>query len=1285
LYLLHRLWTNGVGLSILVSFSISDLQSLSSWSVDTYDGLASEKIKNALDASQPSDEAIKIFFRRYFTDDMERFSCVTLYPLDKVSMTSFLEEYFEVVNEDYDDDIEKICEISGGIPLYGVELMKSVLTKSKLQLGNNGNGNNQASLTRDIESITTSAFHHRIEEVICYRMDKLDPTIQTLLKAAAVAVSYGNTFNLEILTFMLTDRERHLSIRRSQEFKSLLPMANESKKEDFGGSSRYLSLSDAIIELVQNGMFIQFAEKDIPTASNEGSPVKSTRTGGDGGSNPNSPAAHGYEHTILTSDIIEKSSFEFQIPIEQLTIYNLLIDEQKEYFHERLGYYWCKKLVRSSSSLTLKGCLPPLNQTMTVLGESFFLERLEEAYHWEKALLNPNAIIVYMIVGKYYKSVGKEYEWSQLIKTAFRLFQIMEEEVNTKIQPIEFNENLLFLLDIWLNNEGNPSFPSKEDAIKLHSIFKGMESSIQQVFTFLEGFLDYLPLFIKLLSSVVDIFVEQLEDCSLIDMIVRLKTTFIFTYLYYQLYVVRPNAGGGINGSALVVNANEGENSVMILASLRSIIVDNEQTRDLLFPLFGLALTCQYSIKRFYEIQFSEAFRFNYLDMIRGCYHWLFHHFYLFPVKSSCCYMIEKRMPFLKEVLKRTKEVNLTALNSFVKPNDKEQLMSIFEVQSLSFQILFDFFQCSSSSASTASTASLASPVWLTLMEELSTKYQALSPSTVLRLSTHFNYNHIPLIMSSINNKLLHKGYFTKYSTFQSLSLPWFVNNSEAEGSRPNSSKSGTSSSALVKTTASSAATMKNPCFVSLGLVVMNILPFFLLMEQPVTACQIWQSFQNDFIEKDRIVKIFPYLWKRCIDSFMKEILLFSKSLAISSSAVVGETKTDLVFEPSDSALATTTVAVDTSPKPTKTKKNRRTSSYMIPTTITKPDLAKAKEAAGSSSQLQQLQQFPEINSIDSSTNDYCSYYFLSIESMNLQISFCRLVKIYQDEEEAAVLEATKQTVIVSPTDESNKNNNNTIKPLDKALLEHQFLSFWKLILQQYLANLTASASAAASLPINDNPWNLVFPLMLITKYYQSTIERKLKTTEKNNSFGTFYSNVLPSMVCNELLTILKYYSSFNLSTMSASAENKENNSAETTTASTPAPQLYSFVSLLISHCLLTLLQLNSSCNLYYLQNYSGNQPLNNGKPGNSPRNLEKENKPSENVLDTISSIYQLSVQSFTEQNVDLFADSNNNNNNNNNNSLSSSSTDIKSREQIIYLIHQFLLKSQQITPVNQQ
>jgi hypothetical protein len=1231
---------------------------------------------------------------------MERFSCVTLYPLDKVSMTAFLEEYFEVVNEEYDDDIEKICEISGGIPLYGVELMKSVMTKSKLQLGNNGgNGNNQTSLTRDIESITTSAFHHRIEEVICYRMDKLDPTIQTLLKAAAVAVSYGNSFNLEILTFMLTDRERHLSIRRSQEFKALLPMSSngESKKEEIGGgSSRFLSLSDAIIELVQNGMFIQFVEKDFIAIIDGSSPVKSSRTtrGEGGGNSPNNNTGNqNFDQVILTSEIIEKASFEFQIPIEQLTIYNLLIDEQKEYFHERLGYYWCKKLVRSSSSLTLRGSMSSSTATTNVssfLSESFFLERLEEAYHWEKALLNPNAIIVYMIAGNYYKSVGKEYEWSQLIKTAFRLFQIMEEEVNTKINPIEFNENLLFLLDIWLNNEGNPSFPSNEDAIKLHSIFKEIESSIQQVFTFLEGFLDYLPLFIKLLSSVVDIFVEQLEDCTLIEMIVRLKTTFIFTYLYYQLYVVRPSMNGGINGSALIVNANEGENSVIILASLRSCIAETEKIRDLLFPLFGLALTCQYSIKRFYEIQFSDSFRFNYLDMIRGCYHWLFHHFYMFPVKSSLSLIVEKRMPLLKEVLKRTKEVNLTALNSFIKPNDKEELMSIFEVQSLSFQILYNYYQCSSPSSSSTDTSgsALSSPIWLELTDELASKYQALSPSTVLRLSTHFNYNHIPLIISSINNKLLQKGYFSKYTSFQSLYLPWFVNNSETEASRPNSSKnSNNSSSALVKTSIPITATVaitagKNPCFVSLGLVLMNILPFFLLMEQPITACQIWQSFQNDFIEKDRIVKIFPYLWKRCIDSFIKEVLLFSKSLTVTAA---GDTKTDLLFDPSYSSLLPTTpsAAVDNSPKPSKTKKNRRTSSYMIPTTIAKPDLVKAKESTGSASQ---LQQFPEIHSIDSSTNDYCSYYFLSIESMNLQISFCRLVKIYQDEEEASLAtEANKQTTI--PSDGSNKGSSNATKPLDKALLEHQFLSFWKIILQQYLSTLSSSSSSSSSsLAINDNPWNLVFPLMLITKYYQSSIDRKSKTAEKNNSFGTFYSNILPSMVCNELLTILKYYSSFNnISTISTSAstENKENNFATTATA---APQLCSFVSLLISHCLLTLLQLNSSCNLYYLQNCSGNQPLNNGNPGNSPRNMEKENKTSENVLNTISSIYQQSIQSFTEQNTDMFSNSNNNNNNNNNNSFSSSSADVKGREHNIYLIHQFLLQSQQeLLPVHQQ
>eukprot|EP01033_Poteriospumella_lacustris_P004241 gene4241-3025_t len=157
----------------------------------------------------------------------------------------------------------------------------------------------------------THSHGHSHKEIICYRLDRLEPIVQTILKAATVCALNGRSFTPNLIAFV---------IRR--QIKNIHALVVNSDKTATASSSHSTSFH-----------------------------------GGGGGGSP-VPAIHTVAHDLqilrdvvsreMTTlfrrrDFIQKHGTQFLIPTEQSTIYALIIDEQREFFHGKVAQYYYER------------------------------------------------------------------------------------------------------------------------------------------------------------------------------------------------------------------------------------------------------------------------------------------------------------------------------------------------------------------------------------------------------------------------------------------------------------------------------------------------------------------------------------------------------------------------------------------------------------------------------------------------------------------------------------------------------------------------------------------------------------------------------------------------------------------------------------------------------------------------------------------------------------------------------------------------------------------------------
>ena len=274
--LLHQLCTNAVGVVILYSAERT---------VSTALRLFSPPVRlpsmGALDEGDESHLAVDVVSMLV---KHENGYCVNLSPLSKNLILSLVKSTLSNAGVASADDgvMMKICDESGGNPMYASELAKSLAQRHS----------EQVDLARVCFRITNC---HRLEEIICHRFDQLNHSSQCLLKIAAAICNFGASFTFPMLHFVMVPDDQ--ATADEQVIDDLLNIVNSESFLHASTESGHVDVAESI----------------------------------EGGITSEGIASHRY-------------TFSFGISLERATIYELLLGDQKQVIHERIANYF--KMIR---------------------------------------------------------------------------------------------------------------------------------------------------------------------------------------------------------------------------------------------------------------------------------------------------------------------------------------------------------------------------------------------------------------------------------------------------------------------------------------------------------------------------------------------------------------------------------------------------------------------------------------------------------------------------------------------------------------------------------------------------------------------------------------------------------------------------------------------------------------------------------------------------------------------------------------------------------------------------
>eukprot|EP01038_Epipyxis_sp_PR26KG_P008483 gene8483-11467_t len=116
----------------------------------------------------------------------------------------------------------------------------------------------------------------------------------------------------------------------------------------------------------------------------------------------------------LSEPFLKHAHFEFRMVLEQLTIYDLLLDDQKVYIHERIASYLNKISIENSIK----------NNINNISAE----ELLEEGFHWQQATLWCNAMSCYYMAAVVVDQMDDDEHSNKLLHllSSYRMFSAMK-------------------------------------------------------------------------------------------------------------------------------------------------------------------------------------------------------------------------------------------------------------------------------------------------------------------------------------------------------------------------------------------------------------------------------------------------------------------------------------------------------------------------------------------------------------------------------------------------------------------------------------------------------------------------------------------------------------------------------------------------------------------------------------------------------------------------------------------------------------------------------------------
>lgn len=380
----------------------------------------------------------------------------------KLMMNNILEGYVDLSFMD-PAVAEALQEMSGGNPLYIYEICLASLEKIRAK-----SAPLDLSSPNSIDSITMERYildfrTNRIDEVIYYRFDRLDAQSQLILKMGAIITASNSHrgFNLEMLMHLLHHDEKGFASPDVLDgFFSCLTIDPSSPARNVkkGGRRRAstfmkdpaylqaaLQLYNKIQEMVASSTFIKVVHTHRRTSfqSNEelleaqdhfpgaitppphglllSQPPsfidlnhQNTRESDETGLTRTLSMFTGFNEEQFCKDMVE-ICYDFNISLERKTIYDLMLDDQKESLHDRVATYLEKE-----------------NEEAYQLHHITFSDLNEEAYHWEKATIWGNAMSGYYRAGMLLYGLGALREAHEYFGNSYRMLLMLRRDAKIK-------------------------------------------------------------------------------------------------------------------------------------------------------------------------------------------------------------------------------------------------------------------------------------------------------------------------------------------------------------------------------------------------------------------------------------------------------------------------------------------------------------------------------------------------------------------------------------------------------------------------------------------------------------------------------------------------------------------------------------------------------------------------------------------------------------------------------------------------------------------------------------
>lgn len=293
-YLFKKVWTEVTGVGILSTYRPKGLAAgKNNTGMSTPTSVSSRATTRASSSDFTSIADIPVVDFLAFMGDTDVFRRVDLQTIDKAASNALVADIFDLFDiTDIDETVyDKMYELSGGNPLYATELSKGIAQKRSVMVDTQMSVPSLNKLLAELRTV-------RVEEVVYYRFDQLEPDWQMVLKVAAVAASNNAPFTAPMLQYMI-DNDKSLN--------------RNSAGQDAAGEDGF-DLQYIINYMLSMNEFIYIKNMSIMT------PI----------------VDRGNAHTDFEPVVFNSLSFMWHFVMEQKAVYDLMLDEQKISLHTRM-------------------------------------------------------------------------------------------------------------------------------------------------------------------------------------------------------------------------------------------------------------------------------------------------------------------------------------------------------------------------------------------------------------------------------------------------------------------------------------------------------------------------------------------------------------------------------------------------------------------------------------------------------------------------------------------------------------------------------------------------------------------------------------------------------------------------------------------------------------------------------------------------------------------------------------------------------------------------------------